>query len=94
MQRELATQRIYGDLQYVSPGSSTKLQGVDITSLAITGNSATFAGTCTDNGAACFFRVDVTDSGTPGKSDIFGLSISGGAPKGGALRGGKIQIRP
>jgi len=94
VQRKLATQRICGDLQYVSPGSSTKLQGVDITSLAITGNSATFAGTCTDNGAACFFRVDVTDSGTPGKSDIFSLSISGGAPKGGALRGGKIQIRP
>jgi hypothetical protein len=94
VQRPIATQRIYGDLQYLNPGSSTKLQSVSLTSLVITGNTATLSGTCTNNGVPCFFTVNATDSGPLGAGDIFTLSISGGPIKGGTLRSGKIQIRP
>ena len=94
VQRKIATQRIYGDLQYVNPGSSTKLQSVNITSLVISGKTATFTGTCTNNGKPCFFTVNATDSGLLGAGDIFTLSIFGGPTKGGTLRSGKIQIRP
>jgi hypothetical protein len=94
VQRKIATQRIHGDLQYVNPASRTKLQSVSLTSLVITGNTATFSGACTNNGVSCFFTASATDSGPLGAGDIFTFSISGGPTKGGTIRSGKIQIRP
>jgi hypothetical protein len=67
---------------------------VTFSSLVITGNMATFSGTCTNNGIPCFFTVNAMDSGPLGAGDLFTLSISGGPTKGGTLRSGKIQIRP
>jgi hypothetical protein len=93
VQRKIATQRIYGDLQYTNSRTGTKLQSTKITSLLFAGNTATFSGTCTNNGAPCVFTVNVTDSGPLGAGDIFTLSISGGPMKGGTLRSGDIVIR-
>ncbi|HXM94206.1 MAG TPA: SBBP repeat-containing protein [Candidatus Dormibacteraeota bacterium] len=94
VRRPSTTQHISGGLQYVSSASGTKLQSVTLTSLVITGNTATFAGTCTNNGAPCVFVANVTDSGPLGSADLFTISISGGPTRGGTLRSGKIQIRP
>jgi hypothetical protein len=62
------------------------------TALAISGNMATFGGTCTNNGAPCTFSVTVQDNGEPGTNDVFTISIDGGPPEGGTLRSGIIQI--
>lgn len=61
-------------------------------SFVIVGNTATFGGTCTNNGAPCTFTVDVVDNGEPGFSDTFTISVSGGPTEGGTLRSGNIQI--
>lgn len=71
-----------------------RLQSVSSTSLVIPGNTATFGGTCTNNGIPCVFTVNVTDSGPLGTGDVFSISISNGPPKGDILRSEKIQIRP
>lgn len=60
--------------------------------LVIAGNTATFGGFCTNNGASCTFAVSVTDNGAPGRNDTFTISVSGGPTNGGALRSGNIQI--
>jgi hypothetical protein len=92
--RPSTTGNISGDLQYLSPANATRLQSVAITSLTTIGNTATLAGTCTDNGVPCTFVANVTDSGPIGAGDIFTISISGGPVRGGTLRSGKIQVRP
>ncbi len=94
VRRPSTTGNISGDLQFVSPANGTRLQSVAITSLATIGNTATFAGTCTDNGVPCTFVANVTDSGPIGAGDIFTISISGGPVRGGTLRSGKIKVRP
>jgi hypothetical protein len=92
--RPSTTGNISGGLQYVSPPNATRLQSVAITSLTTIGNTATLAGTCTNNGVPCTFVANVTDSGPIGAGDIFTISISGGPVRGGTLRSGKIQVRP
>src|SRR2546426_3885613 len=40
-------------------------------------SSDLFGGTCTVNGTACTFTVNVTDNGEPGTNDSFIISVSG-----------------
>ena len=87
-----ATGPIGGNLQYQNHASGAKVHSVMFTSLVIAGNTATFSGTCTNNGAPCTFTVNVTDQDEPGKNDTFTISVSGGPPEGGTLRSGNIQI--
>jgi len=94
VRRPSTTNRISGALQYVSPANGINLQSLEVTSLAISGGTATFAGTCTDSGVPCAFVANVTDSGPIGAGDIFTIAISGGPTRGGTLRSGKIQVRP
>jgi hypothetical protein len=82
---------VSGDLQYVSHAGDN-VHSLTFTTLVIAGNTATFGGTCTDNGAACTFTVNVTDNGEPGTNDTFTISVSGGTPEGGMLRSGNILI--
>jgi hypothetical protein len=44
---------IGGNLQYVNKVSGAKVRSVTFTTLMISGNTATFGGTCTNNGASC-----------------------------------------
>jgi len=83
---------IGGNLQYHNHASGAKVHSVMFTSLVIAANTATFSGTCTNNGAPCTFTVNVTDNGEPGTNDTFTISVSGGPPEGGKLRSGNIQI--
>jgi hypothetical protein len=80
------------DLQYVNHASGANVHSLTFTSLVIAGNTATFGGTCTKNGAPCTFTVNVTDNGEPGTNDSFVISVSGATPEGGMLRSGNIQI--
>jgi hypothetical protein len=94
VRRPSTTQRISGGLQFVNPANGTDVRSVTLSSLLISGNSATIAGTCTNSGVPCAFVADVTDGGPTGTGDTFTISISGGPTRGGPLRSGKIQVRP
>ena len=83
-----------GRLQYVNHATGAQVQSVIYTSLVIAGNTATFDGTCTLNGAPCTFRVETMDNGEPGTTDTFTISYPFPAPTdGGTLRSGNILIR-
>jgi hypothetical protein len=92
VQAQLATGQISGDLQYVNHASGAKVQSVMFDTFTISGNTATFSGTCTNNGAPCHFSVRAQDNGKTGENDVFTISINFGPPEGGTLRSGKIQI--
>ena len=83
---------IQGDLQYVNHATGAKVKSVTFSSLSIAATTATFSGTCLNNGVPCTFTVDVSDNGEPGDTDTFSISVSGGATEGGTLRSGNIQI--
>ncbi len=85
VQAQSSTGPIGGDLQYVK-------NSVTFTTFTISGNTATFSGACTNNGAPCTFSVMAQDNGEPGTNDSFTISINGGPPEGGTLRSGNIQI--
>ncbi len=87
-----STGELGGQLQYFNHASGAQVQSVTYTSLVIVGNTATFGGTCTVNGAPCTFTVNVTDNGEPGTTDTFTISVSGGPTEGGVLRSGNILI--
>ena len=75
MWRPSTTQRISGGLQFADRANGTNVHSVMLTSLLITGNTATIAGTCTNNGVPCTFVANVSDSGPIGNADIFTISI-------------------
>jgi hypothetical protein len=92
VQRQASTGELGGHLQYFNHASGAQVQSETITSLMIVGNTATFGGTCTVNGAPCTFTVSVTDNGEPGTTDTFTISVDGGPTEGGPLRSGNILI--
>jgi hypothetical protein len=92
MQRQAVDASIRGNLEYVNHASGAKVQSVMFNSFVIAGNTATFGGTCTNNGAPCTFTVNVTDNDEPGLTDTFTISVSGGPTEGGTLRSGNIQV--
>jgi hypothetical protein len=91
-QREVAGGPVDGHLTYNNTVTGAKVRSVVFTLLTITGNTAVFGGSCTNNGASCTFTVTVEDNGEPGASDTFTISVSSGSPEGGTLRSGNIQI--
>ena len=93
MQSQSSSGPISGNLQYQNHATGSKVKSESFTSFTISGNTATFGGTCTDSGVPCTFTVNVTDNGEPGKNDIFTISVNGGPIQGGTLRSGSIQVR-
>jgi len=92
VQAQSNTGPIGGDLQYVNHASGAKIHSVTFTTFTISGNTATLSGTCTNNGLPCTFTVTVQDNDQPPGPDSFVISVDGGAPEGGTLRGGDIEI--
>ena len=64
-------------------------------SFVITGNMATFGGTCTNNGMPCTFTVNVTDNDSAGGQGSFNITIGAGPTEGAGefLCSGAIEIR-
>jgi hypothetical protein len=95
IQRKVGGGPISGSLTYTSPGAGIKLKATSFTSFTVSGTTADFSGACKNNGAPCTFSVHVEDNGESGATDQFVISISNfqaGAPQGGVLRSGNIQI--
>jgi hypothetical protein len=84
--------RITGGMVYLD-ASGSNVKSLAISSLVIFGNTATFAGLCTNNGVPCTFVATVTDNGESGTSDTFTISVSGGPARGGTIRSGNIRIQ-
>ncbi len=84
-----------GQLEYYNHARGLNVHSVSIDSLSIQGNSATFSGTCTKNGAACNFTATVEDNGEPGAGvDRFRISVSGEPVEGASqpIARGNVQI--
>jgi len=92
VQRNVASGPIEGKLTYNNQVTGAKVKSTGFTTFTVTNNTASFEGSCTNNGAACTFAVTVEDNGEPGATDEFTISISAGSPEGGILAGGNIQI--
>ena len=92
--RKQATASVKGHLNYQNKATGEHVKSVQITDLQIVGNTATFSGTCTNNGAPCTFQVSVQDNGNPGRGkDTFQISGFGIVANGGTLSGGNIKIQ-
>lgn len=89
------TAAVSGQIDYFDHDKGLHVRG-SVTALAVTGNTATFSGSCTfrtpgADPSPCTFSVDVTDNGEPGGgSDAF--TISGPDANGGTILRGNIQV--
>ncbi|HYT08478.1 MAG TPA: SBBP repeat-containing protein, partial [Rugosimonospora sp.] len=92
VQAQSSSGPIGGDLQYVNHASGAKIHSVTFSTFTLSGNTATFSGACTNNGAPCTFNVTVQDNDQPPGPDSFVISIDGGSPEGGTLSDGDIEI--
>jgi len=82
-----------GQLEYQNHARGLNVHSVSIMSVNVSGNNATFSGSCTKNGAPCTFTVTVQDNGEPGNNvDKFSISVSGEPVEGGTITKGNIQI--
>jgi hypothetical protein len=83
---------ISGEMQYINHVTGAKIRSTKITSLVVTGKTATLEGACTDGGLPCTFAVQVADGGESGTTDTFSISVTARATEGGTLRTGNIQV--
>ncbi len=89
---------VKGSSEHNDHFNDLKLKSIDITSLVINGNTATYTGIAKVNGVSSYdFTVTVTDNGEPGNApkgtDTYALSIPDlGYSVSGVLGGGNIQI--
>jgi len=86
---------LWGHLSYIDHGGDgLKVKGTGVTAYTVTGFiSRHIEGTAEVNGAPGFtYKVDVTDSGEPGRDDTFALELSNGYRAEGKLQGGNIQL--
>jgi hypothetical protein len=84
---------VKGKLEYRDREAGIKVKSVTIQTLSITGNVATFSGTCKKNGNPCTFTVTVTDNGK-GTLDRFALTVTPGGPSvDQLLTNGNIKVK-
>jgi len=84
-----------GHVEYQNHARGLNVHSISITSFAISGNSATFSGSCTKNNAPCTFTASVQDNAEPGKrADRFTISVSGEPTEGGTITKGNVQVHP
>lgn len=94
VQARSATGPIVGNLQFVDQTSGANVHGVTFDSFVVAGTTATFGGSCMNNGVPCRFTVQVQDNGEPGANDTFSIAIDAGSPEGAneSLRSGDVVI--
>jgi hypothetical protein len=80
-----------GKLQFNNHATGDKVHG-NVTSLVISGNTATLQGHGTRNGSPCTFTVQVQDNGKPGTSDTFRITGTCANTSTTTLGGGNINI--
>ena len=72
--------------------SNTDFNSKSISSISCAGTSATVVGNGTNNGDAVSFRLQVTDNGEPGTTDVYSLVLTPGGTREGTLTKGNIQV--
>lgn len=80
-----------GQEEYQDEGASMDVHSTDITATTCSsdGTQATIYGDATINGSGSYvFRIDVTDMGSPGTNDTYGIMLSNGYDSGIHLLGG------
>lgn len=86
-------QGLWGHLTYHDKGADLKVKGTGVTGYEVLGPTRRkITGTADINGAAGTYEVWVTDSGEPGRNDVFKVRLSNGYTAEGALGGGNIQL--
>ena len=91
-QRRSSVTGVSGQLNYNDKVGDVKVQSQSVSSLTVTGNRATFTGSCTVNKVSGFtFTVDVVDNGS-GSTDTFRIRLSNGYDAGGTLGGGNVTV--
>jgi CSLREA domain-containing protein len=84
-----------GNCNLIDRASQLHIKCLSVTTLAISGTHATFAGEATVNGVATTYRIDVDDFGEPGTGrDSFKIQTGAGYTATGVLTAGNIQTRP
>ncbi len=90
----LRDEALFGHLVYKDRGANVKVKATGVTDyIVLNDTTRRIQGTAELNGVGGFtYEVDVTDSGEPGTSDTFAITLSSGYTASGTLRGGNIQL--
>jgi hypothetical protein len=90
------TKNIKGECNVINLSPKRMIRCVDVSTLVVNGNTATFYGHAVDSGsstgAGTTFVIKVVDNGEPGTADTFSITTASGFSAGGTLSGGNIQV--
>jgi hypothetical protein len=82
-----------GTCRVVDQATGRTIKCLDVTSLVVSGNHATFYGNATDDGVQTTYRIDVVDDGEPGRGkDTFSVTTASGYSATGTLTSGNLQV--
>jgi hypothetical protein len=83
----------WGHLNYIDHDTGMHVKGKTVTAYTSTGPVSRHSeGTCTIDGVAGTYSLDITDNGEPGKNDVLTLVLSNGYSASGVIDGGNIQL--
>ena len=83
----------WGHLNYIDHDTGMHVKGKTVTAYTVTGEFSRHSeGTCTIDGVAATYSLDITDNGEPGKNDVLTLVLSNGYVASGVIDGGNIQL--
>jgi hypothetical protein len=83
----------WGHLTYIDHGTGMKVKGTGVFGYYTTAPSAReIQGNADIAGMPGTYKVDIIDNGSPGRNDVFTLSLSNGYNASGTLSGGNITI--
>jgi virginiamycin B lyase len=88
-------EEVKGNCQLVDQANNLNMHCQSLSALTISGNTASIFGTATINQGTdpVAFRIDVTDNGEPGTTDVFKFTTSVGYSAEGTLDSGNIQLK-
>ena len=83
----------WGHLNYIDHDTGMHVKGTEVTAYSTVSQFTRHTeGTCTIDGVAGTYSLDITDNGEPGKNDVFDLSLSNGYAASGVIDGGNLQL--
>jgi hypothetical protein len=83
----------WGHVNYIDHDTGMHVKSHTVTAYTVTGEFSRHSeGTCTIDGVAATYSLDITDNGEPGKNDVLTLSLSNGYVASGVIDGGNIQL--
>jgi hypothetical protein len=87
------TRNVKGECNVISLSPRRMIKCVDVSTIVVSGNTATFYGHAVDSVAGgTTFVIRVVDNGEPGTADTFSITTASGFSASGTLSGGNIQV--